>query len=48
MVFAVAEKLKKFPHEVEEEMTDDDLAEWSAFWSWQASEREKAAKKGRR
>jgi hypothetical protein len=47
MVLALAEKLKKFPREIEDEFTESDLLEWGELWRWQAEEREKAAKKRR-
>jgi len=47
MVLALAEKLKKFPAEVEEAFGEADLVEWGAYWKWQSDEREKAAKAAR-
>jgi hypothetical protein len=47
MVLTLAEKLKKFPAEIEEAFGEADLVEWGEFWKRQADEREKAMKAAR-
>lgn len=47
MVLALAEKLKKFPREVEDEFSEADLVEWGEWWRLQAEERDKAMKQAR-
>ena len=47
-VLTIAEKLGKYPHEIEEDLTVSDVAEWIAFVKIQNDQQEDAIKKSKR